>query len=201
MTRGRSPIGEPGSGGGPDAATPEPTGTSPATPPADDKDWTWVLNRPCPKCGFDAQALPGADIAGLVRTAAARWHRALDRDDVRARPSPQVWSVLEYGCHVRDVCRIFDVRARSMLNLENPRFENWDQDATALAERYWTQGPADVAAELVEAAERLAATYDAVGGAQWTRPGRRSNGSTFTVLSLGRYLAHDLAHHLHDIEG
>ena len=23
----------------------------------DDKDWTWVLERPCPECGFDASAL------------------------------------------------------------------------------------------------------------------------------------------------
>ena len=25
---------------------------------ADTKDWTWVLERPCPDCSFDAAALP-----------------------------------------------------------------------------------------------------------------------------------------------
>ena len=24
----------------------------------DDKDWTWVLQRECPECGFDASSLP-----------------------------------------------------------------------------------------------------------------------------------------------
>jgi len=27
----------------------------------------------------------------------------------------------------------------------------------------------------------------------------RSDGATFTALTLGRYLLHDLAHHLHDV--
>jgi hypothetical protein len=34
---------------------------------------------------------------------------------------------------------------------------------------------------------------------QFERPGRRSNGSVFTVRTLGQYFAHDLAHHLHDV--
>ena len=31
------------------------------------------------------------------------------------------------------------------------------------------------------------------------RPGRRSNGSVFTVETLGRYFLHDVLHHLHDV--
>ena len=33
----------------------------------DDKDWTWVLLRPCPECGFDASTLAPEDIAPLLR--------------------------------------------------------------------------------------------------------------------------------------
>lgn len=29
----------------------------------DDKDWTWVLERPCPECGFDTAAIDGVDVA------------------------------------------------------------------------------------------------------------------------------------------
>jgi hypothetical protein len=35
----------------------------------------------------------------------------------------------------------------------------------------------------------------------WDRPGVRSNGSEFTVESLGRYHLHDVVHHLHDVAG
>jgi hypothetical protein len=34
---------------------------------------------------------------------------------------------------------------------------------------------------------------------QWDRPGRRSNGSSFTATTLGQYFLHDVVHHLHDV--
>ncbi len=123
----------------------------------------------------------------------------LGRPDVRERPDPATWSPLEYACHVRDVCRLFEHRLRTMLEQDDPRFESWDQDRTAVAERYGEQQPADVAAGLAAAAARWADAYDAVAPAEWDRPGTRSDGSRFTVLSLGRYGLHDLAHHLHDV--
>lgn len=35
----------------------------------------------------------------------------------------------------------------------------------------------------------------------WDRTGQRSDGFTFTVATLSRYLVHDLEHHLHDVDG
>ena len=32
----------------------------------DTKDWTWVLQRPCPECGFVAAELPGPGVAGAI---------------------------------------------------------------------------------------------------------------------------------------
>jgi hypothetical protein len=58
-----------------------------------------------------------------------------------------------------------------------------------------------VAAELDAAAARLADRFDAVSGPQWERPGRRDNGSAFTVATLARYFLHDVLHHLWDITG
>jgi hypothetical protein len=45
----------------------------------------------------------------------------------------------------------------------------------------------------------VAADFDGVEGAAWERRGSRSNGSVFTVASLGRYMVHDIVHHLHDV--
>jgi hypothetical protein len=64
----------------------------------DTKDWTWVLERPCPECAYDARAVAARDVAGAVRTNAEGWAGVLRRGDVRTRPTPSVWSPLEYGC-------------------------------------------------------------------------------------------------------
>ena len=119
----------------------------------DTKDWTWVLSQRCPECGFTATDVDGPAIAGTVRELAPRWVSALHRGDARDRPAPTTWSTLEYGAHVRDVLRIFDGRLELLLTQDDPLFENWDQDATALADRYDLQDPQVVAAELAEAAD------------------------------------------------
>jgi hypothetical protein len=165
----------------------------------DTKDWTWVLVRPCPECGFDPDAYPRAAFAQRIRDNALVWHAVLYRADVRRRPRADVWSPLEYGCHVRDVYRIMDGRLALMLEQDNPTFANWDQDETARADAYEEQDPAEVGVELVGAATDLARRIDGVSGEQWLRPGTRSNGSEFTVESLIRYALHDVVHHLVDL--
>ncbi|MDO7866983.1 DinB family protein [Nocardioides jiangxiensis] len=170
-------------------------------PIPDDKDWTWVLSRPCPECGFAADTLEATEFGEMVRINAERWVQVLERRDAVERPAERTWSPLEYACHVRDVHRIFAERLVLMLETDNPRFPNWDQDATAVEERYAEQDPAVVAAELVEAAAHVASIYDGVHGDQWSRPGTRSNGSVFTVDTIGRYHLHDDVHHLDDVHG
>src|SRR5580658_4581177 len=107
----------------------------------DTKDWTWVLERPCPECGFDAASVPPADVANRIRDAADRWAAILGgpRDVLQIRSRDDRWSPLEYGCHVRDVFVLFDRRLVLMLAEDHPTFDNWDQDATALEERYEEQ--------------------------------------------------------------
>jgi hypothetical protein len=181
----------------PGAAQPAP----PAPPPPDEKDWTWTLLRRCPECGFDAAGVEPVAIPALVRDAVSRWPDVLGRPDVRLRPAPTTWSPLEYACHVRDVCRLFTDRLRLMLDEDDPAFANWDQDETALQQRYWEQDPKAVGAELSRAGEELAIAYSRVGNDDWRRTGRRSNGAVFTVETLGQYLLHDLFHHVWDVRG
>jgi len=68
-----------------------------------------------------------------------------------------------------------------------------------VAERYDLQDPATVRADLVQAGRALAARFDTVRGDGWTRTGRRSDGSDFTVATFGTYLLHDPVHHLWDV--
>jgi len=167
----------------------------------DTKDWTWVLERTCPECGYHAAAVAAADVAEAVRTNAAQWSEVLRRSDVRDRPSPSTWSPLEYACHVRDVFRLYDYRLSLMLEQDDPLFPNWDQDATAIESGYDEQDPATVGPELTDAAHAIARRFDGVTGNQWQRRGRRSDGASFTVDSFARYFLHDVVHHLHDVRG
>lgn len=165
----------------------------------DTKNWTWVLERVCPDCGFDAAAVDRSQMAALARANATQWPILLDADDVRLRPHNGQWSALEYGCHVRDVFRLFDERLRIMLNTVDPALENWDQDETAVEQRYDLQDPAVVADELVAAGEAMARTLELIGEGDWDRRGYRSDGAEFTVDSFVRYFLHDPAHHLVDV--
>jgi len=167
---------------------------------ADTKDWTWVLEQRCGQCGFVAADLPRDQIGATTRGVIERFELFLGDEGVRERPRPDVWSTLEYACHLRDVGRIFGERLRLMLDEDGPRFPNWDQDETAQVDRYDQQDPVVVAVEMAVSLGALADAYDAVLPDQWDRPGHRSNGATFTVESLGRYMVHDLVHHVWDIE-
>ena len=88
-----------------------------------------------------------------------------------------------------------------MRSQEDPAFESWNQDDAAIADAYGTQDPAAVSVELTVAAEAAAASFDALGEGDWQRTGRRTNGSMFTMETLGQYFLHDLTHHLHDVRG
>lgn len=165
----------------------------------DTKDWTWVLDRPCPECGFDPAAQDLGDLPRLMRDTAIAWSQVLAQRGVGARPAPDVWSPLEYGCHVRDVHLLFAERLRLMLDEDEPTFANWDQDATAVESDYPSQDPTVVAGELMEAAGTVAGIYAAITGATKDRRGTRSNGDVFSVESLGSYHLHDVVHHLHDV--
>ncbi len=168
----------------------------------DDKDWTWVLERPCPECGFDASAVPPESVASRLRANAAAWERVLRQpDDVMRRPADDRWAPLEYACHVRDVCRLYHDRLDLMLREDDPLYPNWDQDVTAVDARYHEQNPATVSRELLEAATGLAAAFDGVRGEQWLRKGRRSDGARFSIAGFSRYLLHDPVHHLYDVTG
>ena len=165
----------------------------------DDKNWTWVLERACPECGCvgalcRSTAAPGAPPATGVVGARAR---APPRG--RARPNDHTWSGLEYACHVRDVFRLYLYRLDLMRGQDGPQFPNWDQDETAIADRYDEQDPVEVAGELAVAADLLARAFASVGPYEWSRTGYRSDGAAFTIDTFTRYMVHDPVHHVWDV--
>src|SRR4051794_40224158 len=139
----------------------------------DTKDWTWVLDRACPQCGYDATMVPVETVAVRLRANAGNWRPVLQRPDVSVRPRPDVWSALEYACHVRDVHELYLHRLDRMLTETDPLYDNWDQDATALDKGYGGQDPAVGGGEVERAGERLAGRFGTVTGDGGERRGGR----------------------------
>ena len=158
-----------------------------------------MLERQCPDCAFDAASVVPRDIGMNIRDVASQWEVLLLHPGATNRPVENVWSPSEYGCHVRDVFRLFDFRLELMLTEDDPMFPNWDQDETAISDRYDLQDPLVVRRELAIAGDLLAERFDAVTANEWLRTGLRSDGARFTVESFGRYLLHDPIHHLWDV--
>ncbi len=70
-----------------------------------------------------------------------------------------------------------------MVTEDGPHFANWDQDATAVEDRYDLQDPAVVSVEIMTAASTLADRFDAVRDDQWDRPGFPQQPSTIGSAS------------------
>ncbi|WP_436796237.1 DinB family protein [Actinospongicola halichondriae] len=163
------------------------------------------MTDPCPECQFDGDSVE--DVAGeidaLGRKYGAPLTRFLPGEDgpalLRTRPAPDVWSPLEYACHVRDVLGLFEERTRLMADQPGVRFASWDHDAAVTDDAYNDSDPTVVAAEIADATSRYAATLRALGGDQWASSGERSDGEIFTIDSLARYGLHEAKHHQLDI--
>ena len=168
----------------------------------DDKDWTWVLERPCDQCGLEAASVPREQLGERFFVAAEEWVQILsDSPAVEVRPAPAVWSPLEYGAHVRDLYVITGQRLELMLTHDDAVFADWDQNEAARTGAYAEQDPERVAEDLEAAAQRLVSQVAEIEARAWERQGTRSNGSVFTVETFLQYVLHDVVHHLWDVTG
>jgi SAM-dependent methyltransferase len=165
----------------------------------DTKDWTWVLDRPCPECGFDAARVERHDLPHAFRKNAMVWLALLADPQAAERSRSDRWSTLEYACHVHDVHQVFHDRVSTMLVEDTPTFANWDQDVAAVEGQYGQQMASIAGPTLVAAAYAVSDLYASVPPLSWHRRGIRSNGSGFTVETLGKYHLHDAVHHLYDV--
>ncbi|WGW12117.1 DinB family protein [Saxibacter everestensis] len=169
-------------------------------PPRDTKDWTWVLDRPCPECGFNSTDFDRDDFADRIDDTVNFWRARLAADDVRIRPEITIWSPLEYGCHIRDALAVFDQRFALMLSQDDAHFDDWDPDQAALTGEYPLQNPRTVAGQIAVHGAAVSERLRSMRPEDWNCTGSRSNGSLFTVDSLARYLLHDLIHHEWDVD-
>ena len=122
--------------------------------------------------------------------------------DVRRHPVPGVWSVLEYGGHVRDV--ILNVRDRIILGAveDEPVPKPMHGAARVDLGLYAADTPDVVADELAIATDLFTRTFAALDDDQLAR--RIHYGwpvpATRTLLWVAAQTVHEAEHHLADVE-
>lgn len=168
---------------------------------AEGRDWTRSQFERCPDCGADASSVPDDALGAELLREIASWGRLLAAADpaaVRQRPEADVWSALEYACHVRDLLPVMQARVGRAIEEDDPVLDWWDHEAAVVEERYGEQVPVLVVEAMTVNARGFAATLAALESADWSRRARRRAGEHFTVRGIARFVLHETIHHRED---
>lgn len=159
------------------------------------EDWS------CGQCGMDfADHDGGASLAELTRGSAERWRRttaALSDRDLRTRPDPDTWSVIEYGGHIRDVVGWMVEALERMRDEHHPDIAFFDPDQQAEEAGYLELRLANVTDDIDRACDTLAVLLESITEEQWAREASFSWGAR-DLLDMGRNAAHEAVHHTWD---
>jgi hypothetical protein len=162
--------------------------------------------RKCDECSFDWD-LSADDVLRTVgsfpdgyRTRLDRFREARDEGVIRRRPSPEIWSALEYAVHVRDVIDFYAARIDRVLNETRPQLTGADFSSMPERRGYLDEDPATVIGEIACKSVEVVDLLHALASDQWERIGIGSDGTERTILVLARRLAHDGQHHLLDLD-
>ena len=157
---------------------------------------------PCNECGFvydlDAAGDAGDAIAATSATISAILTAA---GDVRTRPNAGTWSMLEYGCHVRDVLLVQRERVLLALRVEEPRLETMGRDERVEADAYRDQHPVDVARQVGDAALLFTGVLARLDEPSWQRTVIYSHPhpAVRSLAWVAVHTLHEMVHHLGDI--
>lgn len=143
--------------------------------------------------------MPGRLVAAVPRYEAAL--EGIGSADAARRPAPEVWSALEYCCHVRDVLLVERDRVVLALMEDRPSVARMHRDERVLLCRYVSQAPAVVLDQLAMAAELAALVFSALRPADWSRllVYNWPEPAEHDLAWLGRHTVHECEHHLGDV--
>ncbi|WP_461032504.1 DinB family protein [Streptomyces mayteni] len=111
-----------------------------------------------------------------------------------------LWSPLEHGCHVRDMCLLFHSGLDAMLGGGRiAPSKSSEAHGPRVLRRYREEEPRQVAAELERAADALAARLASLTEADLRHRAPGPADSRLTVDFFARHLLHDIAHDLAEI--
>ena len=157
----------------------------------------------CEACGFTYD-LDQASAAGTGIVDAASELASVLSDgttDVRRRRDPATWSVLEYGCHVRDVLMVQRERVLAARRMDRPSFDPMGRDERVDHDGYAEQDPLDVARQLGDAARLFANDLARLDANEWDRTVMYNYPTTFerSLRWVAVHTVHEVRHHLLDV--
>jgi len=157
----------------------------------------------CEECGFVYHLDHAATAIRAVPALAEEMAQLLrsQSTDLNGRSEPEVWSPLEYGCHLRDVLLVQRERVLLARRVDRPRLESMGRDERVEHDGYESQDPADVARQLSDAGLMFGGVLKQLGSDDWERevlypypePTPRS------LAWVAVHTVHEARHHLMDI--
>jgi hypothetical protein len=156
----------------------------------------------CPSCDVSFLALTVDDARGLAAAVPARTREAvlaIDRSRWHGRPEPDVWSVAEYVCHLRDVAVAFTIRLHRTRTEDRPALEPVYNDLRARRFRYDRHDVEAVLDELDLVTPGLLDEAARYTESDWDRVATRLPHEQRTGRWLLRQAAHEGVHHVRDI--
>lgn len=157
----------------------------------------------CEVCHFEWDAVEPLEIVARLRTTAEEFAEVLSVPgvDLRRRPDPTTWSVMEYCGHVRDAT--LNLRDRIILGLaeDNPVPKAMFQSIRIDNGLYAADTPATMAVEIRVAADLLAKSVAALDREQLERPifYPYPREATRTLRWVAAQALHEAEHHLDDV--
>ena len=107
----------------------------------------------------------------------------LSGDELRRRPSPDEWSILEVCCHLRDSAEEEGLRVRRLVEEDNPTLVPYDQEALARERDYQRDDMRRVRTALRAFWGGLAYQLEGLTDEQWERAGVHPEIGRVTVRS------------------
>jgi hypothetical protein len=161
------------------------------------------LEPACPECGFVYDLARPEIITWLRSDTLAFVQRFLEIPEAkrRVRPAPEVWSPLEYACHVRDVLQVQRERVLLAQEVQNPEFVPMRRDERVTEDKYNEQDPDVVAREIGAAGVALIEALEGLDDAGWMRQGIYNYPAPTlrSVEWIATHTVHELLHHRGDI--
>ena len=156
----------------------------------------------CDRSGFAYDQAAAGEAASMIRRDAASLAAVLESGaDLVGRREPGRWSPLEYGCHVRDMLCVQRELLPAWRRLDRQESTPMGRDERVELDGCASQGPADVARLLGDAAQLSGTDLDRLVGADCDRqasdsyPERAERSLRWLAIRTVR----EVRHHLGDV--
>ena len=122
--------------------------------------------------------------------------QGLSDDELRRRPSPDEWSILEVCCHLRDSAEEEGLRVRRLVEEDGPTLEPYDQEARAIERDYRGEDLGRLRTGLRAFWGGLAYQLEGLSDQQWERGGTHPEIGAISVRSRAELEVEHAREHL-----